>query len=143
MSSRSPNPPPPRMLPPITEVDRAFWSGGADGQLLIQRCKACRRWAHPPVSACPSCGDAVTPEPVSGQGTVFTFTVNHHAYHPAVPVPYVIALVELDEQAGLRLATNLVNCDPEQARVGMRVRVLFEQHDGAFVPLFEPAADEG
>ena len=41
--------------------------------------------------------------PVSGQGTVFTYTVNYHAFNPELPTPYVIALVELAEQSGLRV----------------------------------------
>jgi len=36
---------------------------------------------------------------VSGQGSVFTYTVNHHAFNPELPTPYVIALVELDDRA--------------------------------------------
>src|SRR5690606_677390 len=102
----------PRILPPLTDVNRPYWTGGSDGRLLIERCRSCRRWQHPPTGTCESCGEPAAPEPVSGQGTVFTFTVNHQQYHPEVPPPYVIAIVELDEQPGLRLPTNLVGCDP-------------------------------
>ncbi|MFI5042327.1 MAG: zinc ribbon domain-containing protein [Acidimicrobiales bacterium] len=38
----------PRVLPTLTDHNRAFWTGGATGELLIQRCGACRRWMHPP-----------------------------------------------------------------------------------------------
>ena len=48
-------------------------------------------------------------------------------------------IVEIDEQSGLRLTTNLVNCAPEEIRIGMPVRVVFEQHDDLAIPLFEPA----
>ena len=92
---------------------------------------------HPPERVSPDAANLVA-EPVSGKGTVFTFTVNHHPYNPAVPVPYVIALVELDEQTGLRLPANIVNCGVDDVHVGMRVRVLFEQHGDVFVPVFEP-----
>jgi hypothetical protein len=54
--------------------------------------------------------------------------------------PYVVAIVEIEEQADLRLMTNVVNCDVEKVRVGMPVRVLFEQHEDVWIPLFEPAA---
>jgi uncharacterized protein len=127
------------MAPAVTDLNRAYWTGGAEGRLLIQRCAPCGRWIHPPVDRCPECGGAeLRPEPVSGRGTVFTFTVNRHPFNPTVPVPYVIALVELDEQADLRLTTNIVNCPPEEVKVGMPVQVLFEQQDGLYVPLFEP-----
>jgi uncharacterized OB-fold protein len=78
---------------------------------------------------------------VSGRGTVFTFTVNHQPFRPEVPPPYVIAIVELAEQAGLRVPTNLVGCELDRVRCGMPVRVRFERHGEVFVPLFEP--DDG
>jgi len=52
----------------------------------------------------------------------------------------VVAIVELEEQAGLRLTTNLVGCAPADVAIGMPVRVVFEDAgDGVFLPLFEPA----
>ena len=52
--------------------------------------------------------------------------------------PYVIAIVELDEQPGLRLTTNIVNCPVEAVHIGMRVRVLFDHREDVWLPLFEP-----
>ena len=66
---------------------------------------------------------------MSGRGTVFTYTVNHQPFNPAVPVPYVIAIVELEEQAGLRIATNIVDCEPESVCIGLPVEVRFERQD--------------
>ena len=51
----------------------------------------------------------------------------------------MVAIVELPEQEGLRLTTNLVNCALEDVRIGMPVRVLFEQWEDVWLPLFEPA----
>lgn len=131
---------PSRILPAVTDLNRHFWTGGAEGRLLILRCGACGFWVHPPDATCPRCAATdLTPHPVSGRGTVFTFTVNRHAFNPTVPLPYVIAIVELDEQPDLRFTTNIVNCAPEAVSVGMPVRVLFEQHGEVFVPVFEPA----
>jgi hypothetical protein len=128
-----------RIVPTLTKAYRPFWTGGAQGQLLILRCGPCGRWVHPPSKACPACGSTeLTPQPTSGRATVFSYTVNRHPYNPAVPLPYVIAIVELVEQDDLRLMTNIVNCDPEAVSIGMPVRVLFEQHDEVYVPLFEP-----
>jgi len=129
----------PRILPAITDVNRAFWTGGAGGELLIQRCGSCNRWVHPPTDRCEACAGALRPEPVSGNGTVFTFTENVQPFHPDVPPPYLIAIVELDEQADLRLPTNIVHCEAAGLYVGMPVRVLFEPHGDMFVPVFEPA----
>jgi uncharacterized protein len=126
------------MLPHLTEVNRAFWTGGREGCLLIQRCVACGRWVHPPRAACPACGGAVAAEPVSGDGTVYSFTVDHYRFNPGVPVPYVVALVELVEQQDLRLPTNIVDCDPPVVRIGMPVHVAFEPQDEVWVPVFRP-----
>jgi len=129
----------PRILPAITDVNRAFWTGGTNGELLIQRCADCRRWVHPPVEHCPDCTGALHAEPVSGNGTVFTFTENFQQFHPDVPPPYLIAIVELVEQSDLRLPTNLVRCAAADVRIGMPVRVVFEPNGDVFVPVFEPA----
>ena len=75
-------------------------------------------------------------------GTVFTHTVNHHAFNPAVPPPYVIAIIDLVEQDGLRLAANVVDCEPDSVTVGMPVEVRFDEQVGSddtvFVPVFAP-----
>jgi uncharacterized OB-fold protein len=122
--------------------ERALWARNADGQLLIEYCDHCARWVHPAPGHCPHCGGALVARPVSGRGTVFTYTVNFHPYNPAVPTPYVIAIVELAEQPGLRLATNIVDCEPDSVVCGMPVEVRFEQQgtgpDAKFVPVFAP-----
>ena len=83
--------------------------------------------------------------PVSGRGTVFTYTVNHQPFNPAVPVPYVIAIVELEEQANLRIASNIVDCEPDSVRVGLPVEVRFERQDvgdeSVYMPVFAPRVD--
>lgn len=129
----------PRSIPPLDDVNRPFWTGGRDGRLLILRCEGCGDWVHPPVAECPSCSGALRAEPVSGRATVYTYTVNRHPFNRAVPVPYAVGIVELVEQADLRVVTNLVHCDVEDLEIGMPVRVVFEQHDEVFVPVFEPA----
>lgn len=131
---------PQRLLPAVTPQTEPFWTGGARGELLIVRCRTCGHRIHPPAPVCPVdlSGD-VGPEPVSGLGTVHSFTINHHPWSPAAPPPYVIALVELDEQPGLRLLTNLVDVAPDDVEIGLRVRVRFEDAGGGvFVPLFAP-----
>jgi uncharacterized OB-fold protein len=130
--------PAPRILPPLTDLNRPFWTGGANGELLIQRCAECRRWTHPPVEQCAACGGALAPEAVRGTGTVFTYTENFQQFHPDVPPPYLIGIVVLDEQDDLRLPTNIVHVDPSTIECGTPVKVLFEPQGEYFVPLFEP-----
>ncbi len=138
MDARVIQPNAPRILPPLNDLNRPFWTGGANGELLIMRCEQCRRWVHPPAPRCDACSGDLQPEPASGRGTLFTYTVNAQPFHPDVPPPYVIAIVELNEQTDLRLPANIVHCDPDALSCGMAVRVLFEPHGEIFVPVFEP-----
>ncbi len=128
-----------RVLPRVTAANEHFWRGGAEGRLQFLRCVACGYWIHPPQPVCPSCyRKELEVAAASGLATVATFTLNHQPWVPAPDHPYAIAIVELDEQPGLRLMTNIVNCPVESVRIGMRVRVIFEQRDDVWIPLFEP-----
>ena len=133
---------PQRPSPLITEANQHFWRGGKDGKLHILRCKDCRIWIHPYTARCPNCHSAeLAPEPVSGRGVVAGFTVNHQQWILGVPTPYVVAIVELEEQSNLRLMTNLPRTPIEQVRVGLPVTVYFEQDGDVYLPLFEAAKD--
>ena len=131
----------PRVTPPLYDDNREFWTSGATGALRLPRCATCDRWIFPPSLRCPHCGGPAAYATLSGRGRVFTYTVNHHRFHPDVPVPYVIAIVELVEQEGLRFTTDLVHCPVEAVTIGLPVRVVFEQEGEVFVPLFEPDPD--
>jgi uncharacterized protein len=127
-------------LPALDAGNIAFWTGGRDGHLLITRCENCSRWSHPPVPVCRFClSDNVGPQPSSGTGRVLTFTVNRQPWLPTLPPPYVIAVIGLDDDPQLRVSTRLVEVDPEEVRIGMRVQVLFEPCDDIWLPLFRPA----
>lgn len=130
----------PRMLPKLTDENRAFWTGGAKGELLIARCSQCGRWVDPvpAVGECPACAGPLSRTPVSGNGTVYTFTVEHRQFNPDVPVDTVVAIVTLDEQEDLRVVTNVVGCASSEVRCGMPVRVLFEDHGEVWYPVFAP-----
>lgn len=129
-----------RFLPKINEMNRYFWCGGEDGKLRILRCSPCGKWIHPYAARCPACGSAnVAPAPVSGRGRVLSFTVNHQQWMPDTPTPYIVAIVELDEQADLRLMTNMPRTPITDVCHDMPVRVFFERHDDIFLPLFEAA----
>ena len=76
---------------------------------------------------------------LSGRGTVSTYTINYQKWEPGLETPYVVAIVTLEEQDGLNLTTNIVNCPHEEVRIGMPVTVVFEQVENVWLPLFEPA----
>lgn len=132
---------PVRVLPEPSHESTAFWTGGANGELLIYRCRSCRHYFHPPLPACFRCRSReVGPEPVSGRGTVVSFTVNHHPWLPDFPPPYVIALVELDEEPGLRLTSNILECAVDEVEIGQAVEVVFEPAEDLWIPLFRPVS---
>ncbi len=127
-----------RKLPELTDETAAFWQGGESGELNIFWCSACSRYFHPPAPVCPDClGFEVAPVPVSGRGKVVTFTINMQAWTEELAEPYVVAIVELEEQAGLRFLTNIVGGSPEDVFIDMKVRVAFEQVEDVWIPVFE------
>jgi len=109
--------------------------------LVMRACSACGLMRYPPTHACPWCMDlGWTWREVSGRGTIHSYETVVHAIQPGFTdaVPYVVLLVELDEQRGrptadeaLRIVGNLVRPDgsmEDEARVavGLRVRVVFQ-----------------
>jgi uncharacterized OB-fold protein len=102
-------------------------------------CPDCRRWSYPELSAqCIACGTSTVPARLRGIGTVHTFTVNRHRYHPDVTPPNIIALIEPVDDPTLRLIAGVVDCAPEHMRIGLEVEVGFEEHGDVHVPVFRP-----
>jgi uncharacterized OB-fold protein len=128
-------------LPEVTDDTAAFWSGGADGSLHIHRCDACQTWFHPPAPVCPDClSMTVGPQAASGQATVKGFTVNVQPWSPDMAVPYVIAIVSIDDAPGVQITTRLIDVEPADVHVGLPVEVTFLHVDDIYLPLFRPAA---
>jgi uncharacterized protein len=109
---------------------------------VIQRCQACGFYLHPPGVVCPRClSESLVPTEVSGRGQVYAFTVARQAFDAtfASSVPYLIALVELDEQPGLRMITNLVGATADAVTSSARVEVTFEPRGAWNLPQFRLA----
>lgn len=133
---------PQRPLPAVTPWNAHFWQGGEHDRLQLNRCQACETWLHPPSPACTACGSTdVGVDAVSGKATVAAFTVNHQQWFPGFDPPYVVAIVELDDDPTIRLTTNIVNCAIDDVAIGQRVEVCFEHHDDVWIPVFEPGGD--
>jgi uncharacterized protein len=131
---------PPRPAPEPSEYGAPFWAAARDGRLVLQHCARCDRLQHFPRPWCTEClNDEMEFVAASGLGTVYSSTVVRRNRNPAFAarVPYVLALIDLDE--GVRVMSNVVGCDPADVRVGQRVRVWFEDVDPSHrVPLFTP-----
>jgi uncharacterized protein len=128
----------PRSRPRLDADNRAFWTGGATGELKLMRCGDCSAFIHPPRPFCRHClSENVAPHTVAGTGVIDTFTVNYQKWHPELEVPYVIARVAIDGAPGVVLTTNIVGCPVEDVEIGARVRVTFLQQGDVYLPLFE------
>ncbi len=129
-------------LPP-NEISRFFWEAAREHRLAVLRCDACGTYVHWPQVGCWACGsERLAPTELSGRGTVYSFTVVHHVFNPAfaADVPYNLAIVELEEQPGLRMLAN-VQCPNEAIRAGMPVEVTFEEREGYTLPQFRPVVE--
>ena len=118
-----------RLAPTTTPDTKFFWDALKDDKLLIQRCTQCAALRHPPRPMCPRCRAFEHAwDELTGRGTIYTFTVVHQAFVPALEpqLPYVVAVVDLEGGEGARLVTNVVGVDPSNVRVGMPVEVVWE-----------------
>lgn len=119
----------PETLPSPTPVSEPYFAAAARGELVFQRCDAGHAFLYPR-SVCPTCHSTeLTWERSADEGEVVTFAP---VYRPpwndlARPVPYVIALVALDE--GPQLLSTLEGVDPPAVHIGLRVRAVFEPVD--------------
>ncbi len=121
------------LIPRISPEAAEFFAGTVRGELRLQRCRECGLHHHYPRIACPHCGsDELEWVTGSGRGTVYSFTVIRQQGIPPFneQVPFVVALVDLDE-SGARLIAQMPTTAPEDAAVGTRVRATFK-----------PASDE-
>ncbi len=133
----------PVIRPAVTRDTEYFWEGTALGELRIQRCGGCGLLRHPPGPMCPECGATKPTHLVSdGVGEVYSHVVHHHPSVPGKRVPFVVALVELDE--GVRMLGELTGIDPADVHVGLPVEVAFTRvDDDLTMPSWRPRAGGG
>lgn len=138
-------------LPDLSDERTAeYFAGAARGELMLPRCNACNRLVWYPEEECPHCGaHELTWVPVSGKGRVFTWAVVRRAFLPAFEemVPFVTALVALDEDPAVRIVSYIVDCDPDALTADMPVEVVFRPlrfptvpDRSVPVPMFVPAS---
>ena len=107
-------------------LTRPYWDAAAEGRLLVQRCEACGEHQWYPRAHCIACGAG---EPAwveaAGTGRLHTFSVLHKTPNPefAADLPYVLAIIELDE--GVRVSANVVDVDHGVLACDLPVRVVF------------------
>lgn len=131
---------PARMEPPASEVTEPFWEATRERRLLLQWCVPCNEAVFYPREACPRClGTALEWRASGGRGVVYAVSIQHKPAFPGLAgkVPYAVVLVDLDE--GVRLMSNVVECDVDDVVIGLPVEVTWEPlSDGRNLPQFRP-----
>lgn len=123
-------------VPEVYPEHEHFWQAAEKGTLLLKQCNDCNEVHYYPRAFCPSCySEQVEWIEASGKGTIYTYSVMR------VGTPYAIAFVELEE--GIRIMTNIVDCDLDTLTIGQPVQVTFKQTGsedakGPFVACFTP-----
>lgn len=117
-------------LPRVTPLTKPFWDAAKRGELLIQRCRSCGQYQWYPRSSCHKCSSLELEwSKVSGLGRVYSFTVIRRVVGNSPEfskdIPFVVAEIDLDE--GVRIYSNIVGVNPDEVKIGMRVRVTFEE----------------
>jgi uncharacterized protein len=118
-----------------------FFAGCRAGELRIPHCTRCGAWNWYPRLDCRTCAGELRWTPVSGRARLFTWTVVHRAFLDDFKdrVPYLTALVELEEDPLLRLAALLVDVHPEELHLDLPLEACFEQtSEDLLVPRFRP-----
>lgn len=127
-------------VPVADDLSRPFWQAAQERRLAVQRCAACGYYNHPPRPFCDAClGQELRFEPVSGRGTVYSFTVMHQRDVAGFEedAPFINIVVELTEQARLLMVSNLPIAERERVKIGAAVTVDFEDRgEGVVVPQF-------
>ncbi len=130
-----------RIVPEITPLTEPYWTGAAEGRLMIQRCGSCgARWL-PPEPFCGTCqSDDLSWQQAPGDGVIYSFTVVQHPTHPAFDgkTPYLVALVDLAE--GPRLVSTVRGIAFDQVEIDLPVHVAFDTQDGVTLPYFVPTS---
>ncbi len=138
MADRRPGKP----IPRVDEESKGYWEACRRHELRVQKCRSCAQLRFYPRAVCPRCmSSEVEWVLCSGQGEVYTFTVTHQNQSPGFreSLPYVLAYVELAE--GVQMLTNIVDCSPDDVKIGMPVEVVFEDvSDEIAIPRFRPRA---
>ncbi len=117
-----------------------FWEAAQKGVLTVPECGTCRRRHWDPEPVCPYCSGAWHWSTSPGTGVLYSFSVVSRGATPEFDVPYVLALVDLDD--GWTFKTNLVDVDHGGICIGMRLQVVFRTVDDRFaLPFFAPAPD--
>jgi 3-oxo-4,17-pregnadiene-20-carboxyl-CoA hydratase alpha subunit len=136
---------PDSMPPPLADTTTLPWGqAAAEHRLVVQRCTSCRHTRLPPAPVCPECRSADSDWlEVPGRGEVYTYTVVHRAIASGQDLPFVIAVIALEDAGGVRILSNLVGVDPDRVGIGLPVELVWEDmSEHLAIPRFRPVRRE-
>ncbi len=117
-----------------------YWLATAEHRLILPKCTTCGTYRFPPGPFCWKCrAQEVEWVEQDGRGTIFSYTVVRHPVIPemAEALPVVAAVVELPDTGGVRLVTNIVDCAPEDVKIGLAVTVdWYDVRENTTIPVF-------
>ena len=112
---------------PVAEsFEAGFWEAIKRRELVFQRCCQCREWLHPPRPMCHKCkSDDLEWVKSSGKGRIYSWVVFRREVNPLYTIPFEVVLVEMENEKGVRLVSNMVDCQPEEIDFDMPVELDF------------------
>ena len=126
---------------PVPDLDTApYWEAAKKHELRVPHCPKCNLYVWVPKPRCPQC----LTQPLewlrmSGRGKVRSFVIMRDTFVKHFPPPYAVAEVELEEQPGLVIYTNILDCDVSDVRIGLPVEVTFDDRSPEVtIPQFRP-----
>src|SRR3954465_15830764 len=125
---------------PVDRDSAPHYRGRVQRRLLINRCRSCGTWHHPPKPICPACWSSdVEATEVAGTGTIHLVVFLHQG--PPAPdvdyaTPHPVVTVELDEQPGLRFTSTVAGTPNDDVVIGRRVRLDWVERGGDPLPVF-------
>jgi uncharacterized OB-fold protein len=126
-------------LPQPTELSQPHWDACREGKLKVQQCSRCQNYIFIPQPCCTSCQSTELHwVECSGRGKVYSYSIVHRAPRPQFEVPYIVAIIALEE--GWHMLSNLLECPLDHVRVNLPVKVWFQKvRDDITLPYFIPA----
>jgi uncharacterized OB-fold protein len=129
-------------LPEFRPETQPYWDACKRHELVLPKCKTCGRFFFYPRALCPNCmSQDLEWVKASGKAKVWTFAIHHMGPSKAYKgePPYPVAMIETQE--GVMMMTNIVDCKPEDVRIGMEVEVVFDDVTSEVtLPKFKPVS---
>lgn len=131
-----------KIIPAPDEQTRPYWEGAKEGKLVMQQCQNCKFFIHPPQFFCANC-KGINPNlgwgQLSGKGKLYNYALHHDTQIGGFEdkVPYILAIIQLDEQEDLMVYGNILNAAYEDLKLGMPLQAVWEDTDNPDIKIMQ------